>query len=169
MGRVSLDAHVSGRSTDPHMEGKLDFVQGKYNTATLPEVHGTFNYSDRQLRTNATAVDSSGRQLAVVNGTVPINLALSGVTGPRLLDAPMDVRLKSDSLPLALIPNFTAAVTDVAGLARADVRIAGTLKKPELHGVLTITDAQARLAATGTYLTNVYGSVRMNGTPTASE
>ena len=41
--------------------------------------------------------------------------------------------------------------------------VAGTLKKPVLGGSITITDAQARLAATGTYLTNVFGSVRMNG------
>jgi len=73
------------------------------------------------------------------------------------------VRLVADSVPLALIPNFTAAVTDVAGIARANVAVAGTLKKPELRGGITITDAQARLAATGTYLTNVNGSVRMKG------
>ena len=66
-------------------------------------------------------------------------------------------------MPLALIPNFTAAVTDVAGIARARVAVAGTLKKPELRGAITISDAQARLAATGTYLTNVNGSVRMRG------
>jgi len=54
-------------------------------------------------------------------------------------------------------------VTDVAGTAYAKVAIAGTLKKPDLRGTLTISDAQARLAATGTYLTNVNGSVRMSG------
>ena len=102
------------------MQGTLDFVKGRYNTASLPELHGTFEYGNRKLTTNATAVDSSGRRLAVVNGTIPINLALSGVTGPRLLDAPIDVRLQADSLPLALIPNFTATVTDVAGTAHGE-------------------------------------------------
>ena len=54
-------------------------------------------------------------------------------------------------------------MTDVAGTAYANVTVRGTLKKPELRGSLTISDAQARLAATGTYLTNVNGSVRMTG------
>ena len=162
-GRLSLDAHVSGRSADPVMDGKVDFVRGRYNAASLPDVHGNFSYANRQLTTTATAVDSSGRRLAVVNGTVPVNLALSGVTGPRVLDAPMDVRLVADTLPLALIPNFTGAVTDVAGTARVNVAAAGTLKKPTLRGSIQINDAQFRLAATGTLLSDVNGSVRMTG------
>jgi translocation and assembly module TamB len=108
-------------------------------------------------------VDSSGRRLAVVNGTLPINLALSGVTGSRLLDAPMDVTLVSDSLPLALIPQFTDAVTDVAGLARANVHVTGTIKKPDLRGTLALDSAQFKFAATGTFMQNVNGSLRMTG------
>jgi translocation and assembly module TamB len=162
-GRVNLDAHFAGSSTDPRMQGKLDFVRATYNQASLPDVHGTFAYANQRLTTNASAVDSTGRRLATVDGMVPINLALSGVTGPRLLDAPIDVKLVSDSLPLALIPNFTAAVTDVAGTARANIAVAGTLKKPDLRGSLTVSDAQARLMATGAFLTGVNGSVRMTG------
>ena len=162
-GRVSLDAHVGGRSTDPQMQGRLDFVKGKYNAASLPDIHGTFDYGSRTLALNASAVDSVGHRLAVASGTVPINLALTGVTGSRMVDAPMDLRLQTDSLPLALIPNFTGAVTDVAGTAYAKMTVRGTLKKPDIRGTLTISDAQARLAATGTYLTNVNGSVRMSG------
>jgi len=162
-GRVSLDAHVEGTATDPTMRGKIDFVHGTYNEASVPEVHGTFAYANRQLTTNASAIDSTGRRLAVVNGMIPIDLALSGVTGPRLLDAPIDVKLVSDSLPLALIPQFTAAVTDVAGTALGNVTVTGTLKKPELRGSLNVANAQFKLAASGTFLQNVNGSVRMTG------
>ena len=162
-GRLNFEGHISGSSTDPHMEGTLDLVKARYNAASLPDVHGNFEYGNKTLALNATAQDSVGHRLAVVNGTVPINLALSGVTGPRLLDKPIDVRLQTDSLPLALIPNFTGTVTDVAGTAYARVNVGGTLKKPDLRGSLTISDAQARLAATGTYLTGVNGSVRMTG------
>jgi translocation and assembly module TamB len=145
------------------MQGTLDFVKGRYNAALLPEVHGNFEYGNRTLALNATALDSLGHRIAVANGTIPINLALSGVTGSRLPDAPIDVRLQTDSLPLALIPNVTGTVTDVAGTAYAKVTVRGTLKKPDLRGSVTISDAQARLAATGTYLTNVNGSIRMSG------
>ena len=162
-GNVSLDAHVEGTATDPTMRGRLDFVHGTYNAASVPEVHGTFAYDKRQLTTNATAVDSTGRRLAVVDGMIPIDLALSGVTGPRLLDAPINVKLVSDSLPLALIPQFTQAVTDVAGTALGNVTVTGTLKKPDLRGTLSVANAQFKIAASGTFLQNVNGSVRMTG------
>ena len=162
-GRVSLDAHVQGTATDPAMRGKLDFVQGTYAEAAVPDVHGTFAYADQRLTTNAAAVDSTGRQLAAVDGMVPVNLALSGVTGPRLLDAPIDVRIVSDSLPLAMIPQLSTAVTDVAGRATARMTVTGTVKKPVLRGTLALSDAQFRLTATGALVSAVNGNVRMTG------
>jgi autotransporter translocation and assembly factor TamB len=162
-GRLSLNAHVEGTATDPRMQGKLDFMRGTYNAASVPDVHGTFAYANQQLTTNAKAIDSTGRVLAVVNGTLPINLALSGVTGSRLVDAPINVKLVSDSLPLALIPQFTATVSDVAGLARVNMTVGGTLKKPDLSGSLTLADAQFKLVATGAFFQRMNGSVRMTG------
>jgi autotransporter translocation and assembly factor TamB len=129
-GNLTLDAHVEGTAENPSANGRLDFVRGTYNAATVPELHGTFAYADKQLTTNATATDSTGRLLARVNGTVPIDLALSGVTGSRLLDLPLKVTLASDSLPIGLIPQFTDVVTDVGGRALGNVTVGGTLKKP---------------------------------------
>ncbi len=162
-GRATLDARVSGTGEDPSVSGKLDFVRGTYGGTAVPELHGTFAYANQRLTTNASAVDSTGKVLAKVDGTIPINLALSGVTGSRLLDAPVDVQLVSDSLPIELIPQFTELMTDVAGQAVGNVRVGGTLKKPVLRGNLTLRDAQFKLAATGTFLRHVNGSVRMTG------
>ena len=162
-GRLNLDAHVDGISADPRMNGRLDFTRGTYNESRMPDVRGTFAYADRRLTTNATATDSSGRRLAVVDGMVPINLALSGMTGPRVLDAPIDVKIVSDSLPLALIPNFTSVVTEAGGTARANVVISGRLKQPDLRGTLTLDRASFRLGATGARLQGINGSVRMAG------
>ena len=162
-GRVSLDAHVQGTATDPRIAGKLDLVDARYNDTVVPEVHGTFDYANRQLTTNAVAQDSAGHRLATVNGTIPINLALSGVTGSRLIDAPINVTLGSDSLPLYLIPQFTEYVSNVAGRAVGNVKIGGTLKKPVLQGSLTIADAQFKLEPTGVLYHDVNGSVRMTG------
>ncbi|HKH91080.1 MAG TPA: translocation/assembly module TamB domain-containing protein, partial [Gemmatimonadaceae bacterium] len=162
-GRVSLDAHVEGVATDPRLNGRLDFVNGTYNAMSVPDVHGTFAYASQRLTTNATASDSTGRLLAQVNGALPINLALSGVTGPRVLDAPIDVKVVSDSLPLSLIPNFTSIVTEAGGTARANVTVGGRLKQPELRGALTLDRASFRLTATGARVQDVNGSVRMTG------
>ena len=162
-GRVSFNAHVEGVATDPRVSGKLDLVSATYNGTVVPEVHGTFTYANRQLTTDAKAVDSTGRTLATVNGTIPIDLALSGVTGSRLLDLPINVTLGSDSLPIDLIPQFTGALTDVKGRAIGKVTVGGTLKRPALNGALTLNEAQFKLAATGAFFTHVNGAVRMTG------
>ncbi len=162
-GRLSLDAHMEGTSADPRAKGTLDLVNATYNGTPVPEVHGSFAYANQQLTTNATAVDSTGRTLATVNGTIPINLALSGVTGSRLLDLPINVALGSDSLPIGLIPQFTSLVTDVDGKAVGRVTVGGTLKRPVLRGALTLSDAQFKLAPTGVLFQQVTGAVHMTG------
>ena len=162
-GRLSLDAHVEGTATDPRANGRVDLVSATYGGTVVPEVHGTFAYANRQFTTNATAVDSTGRTLATVNGAIPIDLALSGVTGSRLLDLPINVTLGSDSLPIDLIPQFTTALTEVKGHAFGKVTVGGTLKRPVLNGALALSDAQFKLAATGAFLKQVNGSVRMTG------
>jgi translocation and assembly module TamB len=162
-GNLNLDAHVQGTATDPRAEGKIDLARASYNGSPVPELHGTFSYANRQLTTNATAMDSTGRTLASVNGMIPINLALSGVTGSRLLDLPLNVTLASDSLPIDLVPQFTDAVTDVSGRAIGRVTVGGTLKKPVLNGAVTVSNAQFKLAATGAFFKQVNGAVRMTG------
>ncbi len=162
-GRVTLDAHVSGTSEDPKVAGKLDFVRGFYNETSVPEVHGTFSYADKLLTTDAAATDTTGKTLASIKGTVPINLALSGVTGSRLLDLPVNAKLMSDSLPLDLIPQFTTAVSDIGGRALGNISVGGTLKKPALEGHVTLSDVHFKLVKTGAYFEHVNGSVRMTG------
>jgi translocation and assembly module TamB len=162
-GRISLDAHVQGTATSPMANGRLDLVGAKYNGSTVPDIHGTFDYADQQLTTNAVAQDSTGRQLATVKGAIPIDLRLSGVTGSRLVDAPINVTVSSDSLPIHLIPQFTDVVSNVAGRAIANVRVSGTLRKPVLQGSLLLADAQFKLEPTGVLYQHVNGSLRMTG------
>ncbi len=162
-GRLSLDAHVQGTSADPEIRGAVGLVAARYNGTSIPEVHGAFAYANQRLTTNATAVDSLGRMVASVKGTVPIDLALSGVIGSRLLDLPINVSMASDSLPLDLVSQFTDAVTDVAGRASGSVTAGGTLKRPVLTGALTLSNAQVRLVSTGMFLRQLNGAVRMTG------
>ena len=129
----------------------------------MPEVHGTFSYANKQLTTDASVSDTAGKSLASIKGTVPIDLALSGVTGSRLLDLPINATLVSDSLPLELIPQFTPVVADVGGRALGNVTVGGTLKKPALKGNITLSEVHFKLVSTGAVLEHVNGSVRMTG------
>ena len=162
-GRLNLAAHVTGSAESPTVKGTLDFVKGTYNAVRVPDVHGTVAYANRALTTIASAIDSAGKTLASVNGTVPIDLALSGVTGSRLLDLPVNLALASDSVPLTLVAQFTDAVSDVGGKVLGNVTVTGTVKRPTLQGNVAISNAQFKLVSTGALFEHLNGTARMAG------
>jgi translocation and assembly module TamB len=107
------------------------------------------------------ALRGGGTPMMTVDGRVPINLALSGVTGDRLLPDPMSVDFVADSLPLELIPEFTDAVSNLHGKAAGKVTMRGTLKRPSLVGAFALAQGTVTLNTTGATLENVGASVHM--------
>jgi translocation and assembly module TamB len=100
----------------------------------------------------------------VADAALPINLALQGVTGARLdSTAAVTVNATIDSLPLDLASRFTDAVSNVAGTALGDVRVRGTVSRPEVAGDLRVVDGRARLTALGTTFREINAGVRLRG------
>ena len=87
------------------------------------------NYADQTLRANVVA-GREGRTMLVARGTVPINLALEGVTGSRIPhDRLIDATIDADSLPLDSIPTLSAAITNLKGRALANPAV-GNRRSP---------------------------------------
>ncbi len=96
-----------------------------------------------------------------MDARLPINLALSGVTGDRLLPEPMQVDVVADSLPIDLLPQCTDLVSNVRGRAVGRFAMRGTLRRPSFVGALALTGASATLNPTGARLENINGALRM--------
>ncbi len=77
-------------------------------------------------------------------GIVP--LALVDETRP---DGPLDVTLTSSSVGLGVIEALTAAVREVSGTMRLNVRAIGTARDPRFTGTVGIQGAAFLVAATG--------------------
>jgi translocation and assembly module TamB len=160
-GLVTLHGSMRGTLAAPRLNGALGMVAGVYKGDTVPELHGTFNYANRALTSRLDMLRRGGAPMATVTANLPVNLALSGVTGPRLLPQPLAVDLAADSLPLELVPAFTGVVTDVHGRAAAQVAVRGTFDAPRVAGGLVLNRGAVRLAPTGMYLEDVVGSIRL--------
>jgi translocation and assembly module TamB len=132
-----------------------------YKGDTVPKLLGTFAYANRSLTSHLDMLRRDGAPMVTATANLPVNLALSGVTGPRLLQQPIAADVTADSLPLELIPAFTSVVTDVHGKAAAQVALRGTFDKPSVTGGLTINRGTVKLAPTGMYLENMAGSIRL--------
>jgi Uncharacterized protein conserved in bacteria len=161
-GLLSFDLKGAGTAENPTFSGSFGTQNFYYNNVLIPEVHGVMSYANQTLTGHADAMQAGGRSLLFAQGTVPINLAFRGVTGPRLpKDRQIDLAIKADSLPLELVPQFDQYVTGLKGRAVADFKVAGTLSRPEITGHFLLDSAQAHVVPIGLDLTRISASIRM--------
>ncbi|HYD54222.1 MAG TPA: translocation/assembly module TamB domain-containing protein, partial [Gemmatimonadaceae bacterium] len=161
-GQLTLRAHLDGTLRNPRFRGAFGVPDPRYGGTLLPQLRGTFAYAGRELNTRVLAVRSdTAPPLAVLDATLPINLALAGVEGDRFSGEGLRVDVTADSMPLDITSRFTDAVRDVKGVAAGRVVLRGSLERPALTGAVTIREAEATIAANGVTVTGINGSVRM--------
>jgi translocation and assembly module TamB len=163
-GRVSLGLVFQGTTARPRFRGALGVVDGSYRGTLLPDLRSTFAYERRRLDAKAQLLRNGGAPMAAAEGSLPVNLALSGVVGPRLRqNARVTLDVTADSLPLEVIPRLTDAVADARGLAQGVVRVRGTVRDPKLAGALAVSNGQVRVVPAGVTLRQMNGMVHLAG------
>lgn len=162
-GLASVTASVEGTTTNPRFRGAAGFIQASYGGTKIPDLHGTFNYANRRLTTKMQAARGGGMSLATLEAQLPIDLAISGVEGPRLPDGPVVIDLVADSLPLDVLPQFTDAITNVRGRVIGSVAIRGTLRNPQTVGALALDLGSFGIAPLGVVVRDIRGNLRMQG------
>ncbi|MGI8546970.1 MAG: translocation/assembly module TamB domain-containing protein [Gemmatimonadaceae bacterium] len=161
-GLVSVDLHADGTRSDPSFSGAFGLTRFSYAGKPTPELHGVIDYSNQTFRTNTEINRTGDGAFLRARGTVPVNLALSGVTGSRVpRDRAIDVRINADSLPLDIVPQLSAAVTDLKGTALANFTIAGTINNPIVNGRVALQNGGVKIVPLGITLTDVATNVRL--------
>jgi translocation and assembly module TamB len=162
-GLLTLEGRLRGTLRSPRFDGAAAVVDARYRGGPIPNLRTTFRYADQVLTLRGDALRYTGAPLASVDATLPINLALTGVTGDRLLDRAMSVDVVGDSLPLDLLPRFTDVVSDLSGRAIGRVALRGTLRRPRLVGAVAVRDAAVRINPLGIDVREINGALRMAG------
>ena len=163
-GLVSFNVHGTGTLDNPQFKGAFGATNLLYNGTTLPEVHGNVQYTDQTLTGHAEAMRPGVPPFLVADGTVPINLALTGVSGSRFpADRQIALNIKADSLPLDMMPQFSDYVSNVQGRASGSFKLGGSLNKPQLTGQFQMHEGKARVVMAGINLDAIEASIRMLG------
>jgi hypothetical protein len=153
---------AAGTAADPTFTGSFGTQNFIYNGTAIPEVHGVVSYANQTLTGRADAMRPGGPSLLYAEGTIPINLAFTGVTGSRFpRDRQIDLAVRADTLPLDLVPQLNQYVTDLKGHAVANFKVNGTLNHPELSGKFTLSQAQAKVVPLGITLNPLNASINM--------
>jgi translocation and assembly module TamB len=164
-GLVSFNVHGTGTLTNPQFSGAFGATDLLYNGTELPEVHGTVQYANQTLSGRAEAMRAGGQPFLTAEGTIPINLALTGVTGSRFpANRQMALNVTADSLPMELLPSyFGNFVSDLQGKMSSNFKVSGTLNKPQLTGLFAMHEGHAHVVQAGINLNQIEASVRMLG------
>lgn len=161
-GLLSLDATVRGSLRAPLIAGALAVDSLLWGEERIPAVRATFEYADREL-TARTEVRGEDRALLEGDVRLPVDLALVGREGPRLLDGALFADLRLDSLSVETLPLFTDQVRDLRGRLRGDVVIRGTRDAPDLGGDLELDLVSAHITGPDVVLRDGFGSFRLRG------
>jgi translocation and assembly module TamB len=163
-GLFSLNIHATGTLENPQFKGAFGATDLLYNGTLVPEVHGNVEYANQTLTGNAQANRAGGVPFLTAEGTVPINLALSGVTGSRFpADRQIALNISADSLPLDLMPQLTDYVANLKGRVSSSFKVGGSLNHPQVTGQFTLHEGQARVVPAGITLNAIEASIRLLG------
>ncbi|HJQ19083.1 MAG TPA: translocation/assembly module TamB domain-containing protein [Gemmatimonadaceae bacterium] len=160
-GIVTARGVLEGPLSDPRFRGAAGLVNGNYNGSVIPDFQSTFTYASQSLVAHAEALRKGGAPTVVADATLPVNLAITGVTGARILDAPLRVDVSGDSLPLDLIPSFTDAVAQIRGVAVGSFAMRGTLKRPTFAGAVRWANGSVKIVPTGMVVHDIVAELRM--------
>ena len=163
-GLVSLNVHATGTLDNPQFKGSFGATDLIYNGAPIAEVHGNVDYANQTLTGRAEAMRGGGQPFLIAEGTVPINLALTGVTGSRFpANRQIALNINTDSLPLDLVPQLSDYVSNVSGHASGSFKVGGSLNKPQLTGQFAMHSGHAHVIPAGIDLNSIEASIRMLG------
>lgn len=160
-GILSARGRLEGSLRDPHFQGAAGLVNGNYNGSVIPDFQSTFSYANTSLIARIEALRKNGSASVAANVTLPLNLAVTGVTGSRLLEREMRVDVSGDSLPLDLIPALTEMIANVGGTASGRLAMRGTLKRPTLVGAVAWANGSMKIVPAGVIVHDITASVRM--------
>lgn len=163
-GTVWLDASVVGPVRDPRVELTGRVLGFRYGAVETDSIALAGLYEDGRMALDA-GLFIDGRSVVVAEGSVPMTLSLGGfVPGVELLDeGALTARIVADSLPLALITELTPGLSEGAGVARADVRVSGTVDRPRVAGQIMLDGGALRSEQLGVRWRDIGARISLDG------
>lgn len=146
-GQLSALARITGTRDAPLIAATATLDSIRSADRARPTLAFEGNYAARKaaITLNATI---GGRRVLDITGNVPLDLSLREVED-RVIEAPMALTLRADSLTLADFEALAPSVTGLGGSVHGLVDVGGTLRHPTGRGTLNLRNGAFELPAYG--------------------
>ena len=136
-GNLNGTAALAGSIANPQSRGELQVTEGKLNQNKIESAKASFSYANGRLNFSST-VAVAGPKPVDITGSIPYKLPFASVA-PDSEQISLDMKLENEGL--ALLNSLTNQVAFEKGEGEVDLKVRGTLQKPEVDGIATINNA----------------------------
>ncbi|MEH2009705.1 translocation/assembly module TamB domain-containing protein [Nostoc sp.] len=157
-GNLNATATLAGSIANPQAIGELQITEGILNQSKIESAIASFSYTNGRLNFGST-VAVAGPKPVDITGSIPYKLPFASVASDSE-QITLDMKLENEGL--ALLNAFTNQVVFEKGEGEVDLKVRGTLKKPEVNGIATINNATFSAQALPRKVRGVTGRVLFN-------
>jgi len=148
-GSLNIAAVLTGTRSVPHMTLDAALRDAEFAGVKVEHATASGRYAERTLEASLRTLRGAVTALHV-DAALPLDLTLRSVPRRVLEDAPLRVRLRSDSVGVAMFESLTKEITLARGTVALDVNVGGTLRTPTATGALRVSDGGFDVPGLGT-------------------
>ncbi|MEH2388588.1 MAG: translocation/assembly module TamB domain-containing protein [Nostoc sp.] len=157
-GNLNATTALAGSIANPQAKGELQITEGILNQNKIESATASFGYANGRLNFGSI-VAVAGPKPVNITGSIPYKLPFASVA-PDSDQITLDMNLENEGL--SLLNAFTNQVVFEKGEGKVNLKVRGTLKKPEVNGIATINNATFSAQALPGKVRRVTGRVLFN-------
>ncbi|MEH2142385.1 translocation/assembly module TamB domain-containing protein [Nostoc sp.] len=136
-GNLNGTAALAGSIANPQSRGELQITEGKLNQNKIESATASFSYANGRLNFSSTVAVAGPKPVDII-GSIPYKLPFASVA-PDSEQISLDMKLENEGL--ALLNSLTNQIAFKEGEGEVNLKVRGTLQKPEVEGIVTVNDA----------------------------
>lgn len=163
-GSLDLTAAITGPVATPRiaLDARVDSLLVRGFRLDRFAVIGRYAAGRMELTGDAQL---GGRRVLDLRAGIPMTVSLGGTVPEFALvrEGPLTASLTADSLPLALIASAVPTLENGEGVARAQVQVTGTLRRPRVSGGAQVAGGAFDVVPLGVRWQGIAGQLTLDG------
>lgn len=160
-GAVNGHVRIEGTRNAPRITFAATLDSARNAEVSRPAIRVSGAYADR-VATMEVDATVAGRRVLAGSARVPLDLTLD-TEADRLVDAPVTIRLTTDSLPLSAFDGLVPRTRGLSGHIQGTVDLAGTLRRPRGTGRLLLRGGAVEVPRSGVALRDAQADLLLDG------